>query len=246
MSWDQLAEAVVHVLAFVLLAGFTIRLVFTRPPGPDQEQPPQASPRSPVVMELVQRTLAARREEALALLFLYAHTVAPRRGDLPEVRFALRALREVFHDLSEPQLDALPGFGPFFRKVAVHAGLTDSDIDPLLERVESAHPHEAWLLQCCAAMIRTGPEPTDGFDPLVDEAWLSLMLEHLVRDLSELLVVALIHDAHRKKNRRICRMCVQRRGSVCERLRSRADAWTDRMAPRQFPVQLVDVRRLAS
>ena len=246
MTWELVAEAAVHLLAFVLLAGFTVRMVLTPPRGPAEIEPlPEPEP-SPLVVQAVERTLADRRNEALALLFLYAHTVSPRLTDDVAVVLVVDKLRGLFRGLGESQLDSLPSLGPSFRQIADNTSLSTEDVDMLLERIESTRPHDAWLLRHCAAMLRPELELQDGTDPLVDLAWLCLTVEAIVEDLSELLVLALIQTDRRKKVQKFRRVCARRSGSVCERLRSRADAWTDRMAPRQFPVQLVDVRRLAS
>lgn len=246
MSWELVAEAALHFLGFVLLAGFTVRMELTHPPGPPEVEPLPAPEPSPLVVDVVDRTLADRRHQAIGLLFLYAHAVAPRLKDGLVVVAVLDMLRDVFHDFTEHQLDALPNLGPCFRQVADNAKLSTADVDLLLARIESSLPHDAWLLQRCAAMIRPELGLHDGTDPLDDQAWLCITVEAIVEDLSELLVLALIQTDRRKKVQKFRRVCARRSGSVCERLRSRADAWTDRMAPRQFPVQLVDVRRLAS
>ena len=246
MSWELVAEAAVHFLAFVLLVGFSVRMVLTPPRDSAEVEPLPAPEPSPLVVDVVERTLAERRNEALALLFLYAHTVAPARTDGFVVVSVLDMLREVFHHVTERQLDALPNLGPCFRQLADNTKLSAADVDVLLARIESTRPHDAWLLQRCAAMIRPELGLHDGTDPLEDQAWLCITVEAIVEDLSELLVLALIQTDRRKKVQKFRRVCARRSGSVCERLRSRADAWTDRMAPRQFPVQLVDVRRLAS
>ena len=246
MSWELVAEAAVHLLAFVLLAGVTVRMVLTPPRDPAEVEPLPAPQPSPLVVDVVERTLADRRNEALGLLFLYAHTVAPRRTDDIFVAATLDRLRRVLHGCTEHQLDGLPNLGPCFRQVVNYSTLSAADVDVLLARIESIRPHDAWLLQRCAAMIRPELGLRDGTDPLEDQAWLCITVEAIVEDLSELLVLALIQTDRRKKVQKFRRVCARRSGSVCERLRSRADAWTDRMAPRQFPVQLVDVRRLAS
>lgn len=248
MSWELVAEAAVHLLAFVLLAGFTVRMVLSAPPSPRVLEPQPAPEPSPLVADVVERTLADRRKEAFALLLLYAHTVAPRPTDSFVVVTVLDLLRDVLGDLTERQLDELPSFGPLFRHVADRRlpSTKGVELDALLDRIATTRPHEAWLLQRCAAMVRPEQGPPEGGDPLVDEAWLCLTVGAMVRDLSELLVLALIRTDSRRKDQKFRRVCARRSGSVCERLRSRADAWTDRMAPRQFPVQHVDVRQLAS